>query len=256
MKTMNGMQPEAHTLTAAYVCDALDPAERAAFEEHLEVCPACRQEVAELREVAAALGMAAAATPPQRLQAAVSARIAVTRQLPPKVTPLAAALGAGRTGGRRQRYHRRGRAGWIVAAALAGVVAGQGVYGLQQQNRIDSASRQADSVAQLLSAPDMHSSTAAVRTGGSALVMDSRSLDEVAIALSGLAAPPAGKAYQLWMIGPGGARSGGVVAVAGGAAGPVVAHGLDDAKSIGLTVEPAKGSAQPTTSPVLLMQMS
>ena len=251
------MQPEAHTLTAAYVCDALDPAERAAFEEHLDECPACRQEVAELREVAAALGAAAAANPPERLKAAVDARIAVTRQLPPRVTPLAAALGASRSGGRRQRTQRRGRgrAGWIVAAALAGVVAGQAVYDVQQQNRIDSVSQKADSMAQLLGAADAHTATAAVNTGGSAVVVDSRSLDEAAIALTGLAAPPAGKAYQLWMIGPGGARSGGVVTLANGATGPIIAHGLGDAKSIGLTVEPAKGSAQPTTSPVLLLQM-
>jgi anti-sigma factor RsiW len=250
------MQPEAHTLTAAYVCDALDPAERAAFEEHLQECPACSQEVAELREVAAALGAAAAANPPERLKAAVDARIAVTRQLPPRVTPLAAALGASRGGGRRQRTQHRGRAGWIVAAALAGVVAGQAVYDVQQQNRIDSVSQKADSMARLLGAADVHTATAAVNTGGSALVVDSRSLDEAAIALTGLAAPPTGKAYQLWMIGPGGARSGGVVTLANGATGPIIAHGLGDARTVGLTVEPAKGSVQPTASPILLVQMS
>ncbi len=257
MKTMNRMQPEAHTLTAAYVCDALDPAERAAFEAHLEACPACRQEVTELREVVAALGMAAAAAPPEQLKATVSARIAVTRQLPPKVTPLAAALGAARGGGRRQRYPRRARAGWIVAAALAGVVAGQAVYSVQQRGQFDSVSQRADAMSQLLSAPDAQSNAGTISTGGSALVVDSRRLDEAAISLSGLAAPPAGKAYQLWMIGPGTAvRSGGVVTLAGGSTGPIIAHGLDGAKTIGLTVEPAKGSAKPTSSPVLLMQMS
>ena len=232
---MNRMQPEAHTLTAAYVCDALESAERVAFEEHLRVCPACRQEVAELREVAAALGMAAAAPPPERLKAAVAERIAVTRQVPPKVTPLAAALGAGRGSGRRQRYPRRTRAGWIVAAALAGVVAGQAVYSVQQQDRIDTVSQQATAMAQLLSAPDMQTSTGAVQTGGTAMVVDSRQLNEAAIALSGLTAPPAGKAYQLWMIGTGAPRSGGVLTLADGATGPIITHALDDAKTIGLT---------------------
>ncbi|RDJ93348.1 hypothetical protein B4Q13_22500 [Lacticaseibacillus rhamnosus] len=37
---------------------------------------------------------------------------------------------------------------------------------------------------------------------------------------------------------------------------PVVAHGLGDAKTIGLTVEPAHGSVQPTTPPILLLPMS
>ena len=57
--TMNAM-PDVHTLTGAYVCDALAPTERAAFEDHLAQCPACSQEVAEMREVAAVLGKAIA----------------------------------------------------------------------------------------------------------------------------------------------------------------------------------------------------
>jgi anti-sigma factor RsiW len=263
MTAMSRIQPEAHTLTAAYVCDALDPAERTAFEGHLEVCPACRQEVAELREVAALLGMGAAETPPERLKEAVHNRIAVTRQIPPRVAPIGIGgiggmgigLKAAARGPRRQRP-RRARAGWIVAAALAGVVAGQAVYSVQQQDRIDSVSRQATAMASLLSAPDAHSNSGAVRTGGTALVVDSRSRDEAAIALTGLATLPQGKAYQLWMIGPDGARSGGVVTLANGSSGPIIAKGLDDAKSIGITIEPAKGSAQPTTSPILILPMA
>ena len=73
------MDHEVHSLTGAYVCHALDPAERAAFERHLAACPTCVQEVAELEETAAVLAAAAAQTPPGRMKGAVDDRIVVTR---------------------------------------------------------------------------------------------------------------------------------------------------------------------------------
>lgn len=279
--TMNAM-PDVHTLTAAYVCDALAPAEREAFEEHLAQCSACSQEVAELREVTAVLGKAVALEPPARLKTAVDARIAITRQLPPEVSGEFgassgenAAEGGANGGPAPEAQHsiarvtpigdapsrRRPRAlawsGWVAAAAIAGVAIGLGAHSASQQRQINSMSQQASTVQQLLSAPDARSGRAAVRTGGTAMVLDSRSRDEAVISFSGLSAPPAGKTYQLWMIGPTGARSGGLLTVpATGNPNPVVAHGLGDAQTIGLTVEPAHGSVQPTTAPVVLLPMN
>ena len=272
--TMNVM-PDVHTLTGAYVCDALAPVERAAFEEHLTQCAACSQEVAELREVAAVLGKAAALEPPARLKAAVEARIAVTRQLPPEVADdeyissagggNAPASGARQSGAQvtsidnapsRRRLRRSAWAGWVAAAALAGVAAGLGVHAENQQRQINALSQQAGVVQQLLAAPDAYSGSSAVRTGGTVMVLDSRSRDEAVISFAGLSAPPPGKTYQLWMIGPTGARSGGLLTVpASGSPSPVVAHNLGDAKRIGLTVEPAHGSPQPTTAPLVLLPM-
>ncbi|MBS2963605.1 anti-sigma factor [Actinocrinis puniceicyclus] len=292
--TMDAM-PDVHTLTGAYVCDALASDERAAFEAHLAQCPVCRQEVTELREVVAVLGAAAALEPPARLKAAVGARIAVTRQLPPKVGeerattagpveqgpveqgpveqgpveqgpveqgPVAdgkaeygqvASLDEARA---RRRLRRSAWSGWAVAAALAGVLAVLGVHSGSQQQQINALSQQTKVVQQLLDAPDAHSGNAAVQTGGTAAVLDSRSRDEAVITFAGLAAPPPGKTYQLWMMGPGGARSGGLLPVpASGNPGPVVAHGLGDAKTIGLTIEPVHGSPQPTGPPILLLPM-
>lgn len=271
--SMNAM-PDVHALTGAYVCDALDPAEREAFEEHLAQCAACTQEVAELREVAAVLAKAVALETPARLKAAVNAQISMTRQLPPeaeagagaeadagavaqvaphpsaKVTSIDAAPS-------RRRLRGPAWAGWAAAAALAGVTVGLGVHSANQQRQINSLSQQAGVMQQLLAAPDARSGSAAVRTGGTATVLDSRSRDEAVISFDGLAAAPPGKAYQLWMMGPTGARSGGLLTLpATGNPSPVVAHGLGDAKTIGLTVEPAHGSDQPTTPPILLLPMS
>ena len=254
---MNAMDPEVHTLTGAYVCDALEEPERAAFEQHLASCASCAQEVAELRETAAALAAAVAAEPPARLRAAVDAGIAVTRQLPPDVTPI------GEARERRQRRSRAAWTGWAAAAVLAGVVAGLSIQVVSQQNRIDDAQQrinaidtQVSGLTSLVSAPDARGAAGSVSTGGSVLVVHSRSRDEAAISVTGLAALPSGKAYQLWMIGPGGARSGGVVTLdAQGGSGPILAHGIGDTTNVALTVEPARGSVQPTTTPILLMPM-
>ena len=82
------MNADIHVLTGAYACDALDPGELSAFEDHLAHCEACAQEVAELRATAAALAAAEAIEPPAALRERVMNQIVVTRQLPPLVTPL------------------------------------------------------------------------------------------------------------------------------------------------------------------------
>ena len=49
---------EIEELLGAYVCDAVDADEAIAVERHLQTCPRCRAEVAELREVTALLATA------------------------------------------------------------------------------------------------------------------------------------------------------------------------------------------------------
>lgn len=94
------LDPEIHALTGAYVCHALKPAERAAFERHVARCPTCAAEVAELQETAALLATAAAETPPPHLKAGVDARIEITRQVPPFVehSPVRGARRSGAAG--------------------------------------------------------------------------------------------------------------------------------------------------------------
>ena len=58
-----------HDLTAGYALDALDPDERARYEEHLASCETCRAELQEFWQVAGALGRAAGGpTPPASLR--------------------------------------------------------------------------------------------------------------------------------------------------------------------------------------------
>ena len=76
-----------HALVGAYAVDALDDVERAAFERHLDGCPACRAEVDGLREAASVIGGSVAQDPPSGLRDQVLADIATVRPLPPHTAP-------------------------------------------------------------------------------------------------------------------------------------------------------------------------
>ena len=69
---------------------------------------------------------------------------------------------------------------------------------------------------------------------------------------------PGAKVYQLWvMTSSGAARSAGLLVVTGsGTAAPVLASGVLPGDRLGITVEPAGGTAQPTTAPVVIMPVT
>ena len=280
------LEPRVHALTGAYVCHALDPDEERDFERHLARCPDCATEVAELRETATLLAMTVVQAPPPRMRAVVMASIDTTRQLPPITTPAVDPLmpaqdaesncdtdpaedfepssrvlgrrGRGRVSTRRPHHpHRVGRkvvTGWAVAAVLAGVVAGLGVHEAAENRQLSRAGAQTAQISALLSAPDVSSGSGPVRGGGSVTVIDSRQRGQAEITLTGLPTLPAGKAYQLWFIDSGSMRPAGLVAAASTSR-SVLADDLGDATSVAVTVEPASGSAQPTTTPILLMNV-
>ena len=76
------------------------------------------------------------------------------------------------------------------------------------------------------------------------------------MATSGLPALPADQVYQLWLIGPVKIVSAGLLpAPQAGVTTPVVATGITKGDKLGLTVEPAGGSKQPTTTPILALPL-
>jgi anti-sigma-K factor RskA len=271
--TRRQVQPHVHTLTGAYVCHALDPGEQYEFERHLAQCPDCATEVAELRETAAILAMTVVEAPPPRMRAVVNSKVDRTRQLPPLARDAESGLDAGSGGldpNRRVLRRRHGRsrtgplrrvgrtrkvvAGWAVAAVLAGVLGGLSVHEFAENRQLSQASTQTGAISALLSAPDVRSGGGQVRGGGSVTVIDSELRSEAEITLSAMPALPAGKAYQLWFIDSASMRSAGVLAAAT-ASRSVLAGDLGDATTIAITVEPAGGSPQPTTTPILLMSV-
>ena len=114
-------------------------------------------------------------------------------------------------------------------------------------------------IASLLSAPDALVASAATSAGGTATVVASRSAAAMVFTSTGLPPLQPASVYELWFIGAGGARPAGLVPAAppGGRAGtpPVLASGLSQGDAIGVTVEPAGGSAAPTSAPIVVLTL-
>lgn len=241
------MSSDLHVLTGAYASGALLAEERVAFEEHLESCAQCAQEVRELVETAALLGVAAAEPPPPGLRQRVFAEVARTRQLPPLVTP-ADELADRRA--RRGGADRSRRWSLTAAACLAVFTIGLGAYTTQlhQQNadlRADNAHVTA------LQRPDVRTVTGS-GAGATAAVTVSRQADELMFLSHGLADLKDDRIYQLWVMGDEGPRSAGTFAPGHE---PRFVPGIQDATAVAVTEEPAGGSPQPTSDPILTLAL-
>ena len=256
-----------HALTGAYVLDALDAEERAAFEAHLPGCPDCRGEVASLREAATTMAVADAVAPPPEMRDAVRARIARTPQLPPQVAGDAAppsatreaADGPGTAAPAGDQYpdrvvplrRRRSRSSWLTswpvtaaAAAVALILAVGGTLLVQSQRASQlSAATQAE-VVRIVSAPDMVSHELGM---GTHLVM---SADLGAAAVMGDDVPMpghAGMVYQVWMMHTDGSMAAGPTFMPhDGEVTAVVEGDLSDVAAFMVTEEPKGGSPEPT----------
>lgn len=243
---------ELHTLTGAYALHALAPEERTEFERHLEVCPACAQEVRELAATTTRLGLAVAITPPPELKAQVLRRIATERQEPPRVTQESRGAGGGARRGRA--LSRFALAACLAAAAgLGGVAVWQHQEAQDARARASASQERSQALAAVLAAPDARISTGELTDGATGTVVVSRTQDKAAFIASGMPKPPSGKVYQLWFNDDGTMRDGGLMDPSTTSGSVLMAGSVGAASGMGITVEPAGGSAEPTSDPVALM---
>jgi anti-sigma-K factor RskA len=237
------MSDELNVLAGAYALDALDEDERALFDEHLTTCRDCAEEVRGLQNTAAELSHTTAIAPPPYLRAGVLTAIGKVRPLPP-ITDNVVQL----------RRARAGRLLWQgLAAACALIAIAASVWGYQQHrnaSRLDRA--QASAIDLLLRAPDAAATTGPVGSGQATLVY-SKAQGKVILVAHGLAAPAAGKAYQLWII-----SSDNVVTSAGtflpdssGSAIKDASGNLTGTVRMGVSIEPSGGSAKPTPGAII-----
>ncbi|GLY03863.1 MULTISPECIES: anti-sigma factor [Actinoplanes] len=246
------MNPDVHTLVGPYVLDALDDVERAAFTRHLRECEPCRIEADELREAAGRLADGAWSVPPPRLKATVLAAITETRQLPPPGAPPLRSAAA-----RTTRFRLITAAAVVVAAAGAGTA----VHVLQNQRVRDAQSAAAAAQASearvraVLTAPDLSVREQPLASGGRVTVAGSALLGAGVIMLAADASPGTDRVYQLWTIRDGTPSSAGALA-AGQSTIVQVVEGLPTASEVGVTIEPAPGSAAPTTPLDALVRIS
>jgi anti-sigma-K factor RskA len=226
----------------AYALGALDKDERAVIAAHVETCATCARDLAQFEEAlyeAAAIG-AVNVDPPTDLRTRIVLRhrgarvpsasrwgdrvIEFLRIPVPAAAPIALAIllivALGFVGASRQQAD-------TYARALSGVVDGRVV-----------------ALAPTGANPDARAAVVIPTQGSPYLIVR-------------LPAPPAGKAWEAWVLKPGAA---GPVALPAGTAerGDVftlsLTAPLGAGDGVAITLEPASGSAQPTTQPVLVAE--
>jgi anti-sigma factor RsiW len=243
-----------HLLTGSYSLDALTDDGQADFEEHLARCPSCAEEVRGLRETAARLAMATAVTPPPGMRPRVLAAAPRTRQLPPgRNLPTRAGE---RTGLRRLSLSRAGLTAGVLA--LAAAVAFLLVTQTSVNRQLQQAQASNSVIAAVLAAPDAHVESVPTAVGGTVTAVTSVREREAIVTTADVPSLPQASVYQVWvMTASGAATSAGLLKVtSSGLAAPLLASGVLPGDRLGITVEPAGGTHQPTTTPVVIMPVA
>jgi anti-sigma-K factor RskA len=249
---------ELHTLAGAFVLDAVSADERDRFAAHMAACHQCRQEVAELREAAARLGTAQAVHPRAELKNDTIRAAYRTGQVGPVMPEKAGTeqrlAGPWRRGSRSGRGRPAVQAGLTAAAAVvvaAAIALGTHYADVRGQRPPGPA---AHTISFVLNAPDAVMRTAPISSGGMAVVVTSRHEHMAVFIAHGLRGLPAARRYELWLMGPRGERSAGMLSMhARWIAGPALIKGVTSGDMVGLTVESASGSLRPTSKPVVLL---
>ena len=259
-------------LAELYALDAITEAERSAIEQYISTAPEAErnlflERVRQARESLAAT-FTAEEEPSQDLFARIVSLLPAQSQ-PPARTGLPqksadvesppdergptvmrdefSAARQRRGERRRQASPRRWLAGIAAAALLALGGAGVGAY-IADQN---------DPLNQVVRAEDVREESVDVAGGGTATVLISPSKDAAVVRMNGVPAPPAGKVYQMWLIPKDGSApvSQGLMDKAA-LSRPAVVKGIASAAALGITVEPAGGSASPTSPAVAAARLT
>jgi anti-sigma-K factor RskA len=138
----------------------------------------------------------------------------------------------------------------IVVAVLFGFAQAHTRQELNQAQAVNQA------ISLLLSSPQATLLSHSTTKGGVATVVLVADKHELAVITNGLPELPAGQVYQLWLIGTKKIVSAGLLPPATAGRTPaVLASGVVKGDTLGLTVEPAPGSTQPTTTPILALPL-
>ena len=148
---------------------------------------------------------------------------------------------------------------WLSGVVAAASIVVAVLFGLAQahtQDELNQVRAENQAISLLLSSPQVTLLSQPATTGGVATVVLSAARHQLAVVTTGLPALPPGQVYQLWLIGKTNTTSAGLLPPAqAGQTPPVLASGVAKGDTLGLTVEPAGGSAQPTTTPILALPL-
>jgi len=179
------MEAGIHELTAGYALDALDPPERRAYEDHLEDCERCQEELSSFWETTDALAVAASGAVPgyglrERVLAAARAEPRNVIPFTPRRTRVVPALAA-------------------VAAVAAVVALAVGLWATQLSGDLDDArlalEREREAAA-VLADPAARAVALEAGQGRVVVLPDGRAV----LVLDDLGVAPAGKTYEAWIV--------------------------------------------------------
>ena len=255
---------ELQELYPAYVLDAVNDVDRARIEQHLPQCTHCAGAVAVYRPVADAMAFAApAADPPADLKSRVLAATMPHMLRTPPAPSLLAQLSAG--------WSNLFRAPAFSAMALLWAI-GLAVWNISLQNQVAQQAALSHQMSTEISFQRDMLNTMAYANGEPMKLQGtqiaSRAVgrlyapaDETTLALivNDLPPLPSGKVYQFWLVDVTGDRtSGGTFTVDEQGRGWLLVHApkpLSNYQGVGVTVEPAGGSQQPTGEKMMEMTL-
>jgi anti-sigma-K factor RskA len=221
-------------LIPAHVLGALDAEESARVQRHTATCPGC---MAQLRDAEQATSLLALSAPQVPAPAALRDRLMAAVESEPQTAAEPAVVAAGAP---PQRERRQTLGWWPRFARIAAPVLAVAVIALVAWNvslRNSLTNTQDTIYGSATSAALPHVGTVFIDSDGQATLEANAS------------AAPSGKTYQAWVIPPGGKPiSAGIFS--GGRTSVQLAAAAHPGDTVAVTVEPAGGSAQPTSHPI------
>jgi anti-sigma-K factor RskA len=253
---------DSRLLSGAYALDAVSSEEAAAFEAEMRSSEELRGEIAGLTDTAVLLGLSVApADPPPALRARLLDLIDTTPQFPaadPEVQPAAAPESPSAAErmpvGAHQAPHRirRRRPVLLLAVAAVAVLLFGGGLLADRMMQAPGTSQATSAFSKITAASDVKRTEAAVAGGGTATVYWSQSLNESAVVLNGVQ-KPGDRSLQMWVVTGATATSVGLFDPPAGQNYEVMKGALSTKQHVAVTVEPAGGSSQPTTKPIVVL---
>ena len=221
------------TRAASYAVGALTAAERREVENDLRRSPRLAAEVREFSETAGMLGLA---TPPVAPSDSLRDSILAGIEDAPQMSRVV-----------RGPWFARPATMLMGAAAAAVIAIGGTVLAM-------NLTTEPSPVDQIVAAADYERVSTEMDDGATVVAIWSASLERAAITVRDMDAPPADHTYQLWYIDEAGhAAPAGTFDADSNPQTVVLAGEMDAGDAIGITVEPAGGSASPTTNPILVI---
>ncbi len=243
---------EAIELAGLYVLDALDPAERAQVDAHLASCAEAHDEFTHVGAVVPALATLA---DPVGAPAALKNKVLADYRAGAGVAAWKPALAA------TTRPARSSWLGWAAAAAAVLLLAVTAGWAYTAQSRADAEAHRAQVLAQainIMSSPHSQSAVlhgVAQADGAHGVAAIDRS-GAGYLVLVDLPAAPAGQAYQAWYITNHLPTSAGLLHLEDGGFAALNLSIQGTVDQVALTLEPAGGSLQPTSDPILIGELS